>query len=139
MSRERNRLRALCAGLVVSGWASTVAAGDLGVPIVFVSRDLGAAPEAGSRPSAIERARRGSLVVRETTGTLRTLVDPGMPGAPADVLHPDVSHDGSRIVFALSVVAPSDNCAAVIAPSHFSCCGCGSAAVAVFQSTVTVR
>jgi hypothetical protein len=72
-------------------------------PIVFVSRALGPAPDAGARSRAIELAASGRLMVRETDGSTRALVDAAQgipPGAPVDAIDPDVSFDGTRIVFA---------------------------------------
>jgi hypothetical protein len=72
-------------------------------PIVFVSRALGEAPTPFERPAAIERAARGSLAVLEPGGSLRALVS-AIPGAnsglPEDVMDPDVSYDGRRVLFA---------------------------------------
>jgi hypothetical protein len=70
--------------------------------IVFVSRSLGDHPDPASRTYAVERADAGKLIAREPTGALRVLVDAaaGIPdGAPVDVMDPDVSYDGARIVF----------------------------------------
>src|SRR5262249_34526312 len=51
-------------------------------PIVFVSRQLGDPPTGPTRQLTVDRARRGSLLVIESNGELRTLVDaaaaPGM-------------------------------------------------------------
>ena len=78
----------------------------LGAPsdIVFVARDLGSAPDAATRANAIEKARSGKLLVLARDDSLRTLVDASAPGAdasiPIDVTDPDVSFDGTWIVFA---------------------------------------
>ncbi len=80
-------------------------AGAADVPIVFVSRHLDSVdpPEDRARLTAVEVARTGRLLVLEPDDTVRTLVDSFAPGAPADapidVLSPDVSWDGGRVVF----------------------------------------
>jgi hypothetical protein len=85
-------------------------AGDSFPPIVFVSRQLGDAPKPGARQAAVERATRGSLLVLEPSGSLRTLVDASRdPGAglPVDVMEPDVSYDGGHVLFTGYVPAES--------------------------------
>ncbi len=73
-------------------------------PIAFVARKLSAEPAPGRRWGAVERAPEGSLLVRESGGLIRALVDraanPSDPALPLDVMDPDVSYDGARIVFA---------------------------------------
>ncbi len=75
-----------------------------GLPsIVFVSRAL--ADASGAQPVAVHRASAGRLLLWESEnyGAIRALVDAKQPGAavgtPIDVLDPDVSYDGTRIVF----------------------------------------
>lgn len=84
------------------------------VPLVFVSRQIpnqgtiywdapkampGVGPHSRFRPAA-----PGKLLVRETNGSIRTLVDGSAPSAATfnliDVNAPDVSYDGRSIVFA---------------------------------------
>lgn len=84
------------------------------VPVVFVSRQIpnqgtiywdvpkampGVGPHSRFRPAA-----PGKLLVRETNGSIRTLVDGAAPTGASlnliDVNAPDVSYDGQRIVFA---------------------------------------
>ncbi|HXF86303.1 MAG TPA: S-layer homology domain-containing protein [Anaerolineales bacterium] len=82
--------------------------------VVFVSRQIprnGSVyyPEGGSMPgvqpySRFQVAAPGKLIIREANGTLRTLIDGSKP-TPAslnliDVNAPDVSYDGTKIVFA---------------------------------------
>src|SRR6185503_13830252 len=71
--------------------------------VVFVSRalELSPVPEPGA---AVTRASRGRLLLlRTATNELQPLVDAFGPGArpdtPRDVLDPDVSFDGRKIVF----------------------------------------
>ncbi len=88
--------------------------GDTQYPIVFVSRQI---PDRGSvywdEPngmvgvgtySRFQVASPGQLIIREPNGQLRTLIDGSNPTAASlyliDVNAPDVSYDGSRIVFA---------------------------------------
>ena len=82
--------------------------------IVFVSRQIpgnGSVyyPQAGSMPgvqpySRFQVASPGKLIVRETNGTLRTLINGASPSAASlnliDVNAPNVSYDASKIVFA---------------------------------------
>ncbi len=72
-------------------------------PIVFVSRDLAGAPDPDLRSAAIERAHRGRLLILED-GRMRPLIDANDPAVGPetilDVMDPDVSFDGLRIVFA---------------------------------------
>ena len=87
----------LCGSL---GWAAEVS----GLPaIVFVSREFNGAPNPNARPSAVELARAGKLLVREADCRLRTLADAAAPGAPSstpvDVADPDVFYDATRIIF----------------------------------------
>lgn len=101
--------------MVVLVFAPTRAtAVTLSDPIVFVSRAI---PDAGSiywavpgdQPgvgphSRFRSAAPGRLMVRESDGTLRVLVDGALPTASSlhliDVDAPDVSWDGTQIVFA---------------------------------------
>ncbi len=73
-------------------------------PIAFAARKLSAEPAPGRRTGAVERATAGSLLAREPGGLIRALVDraanPSDPALPLDVMDPDVSYDGARIVFA---------------------------------------
>lgn len=88
--------------------------GELGVPIVFVSRQI---QEQGSiywdvpkdmpgigAHSRVRPAAPGRLVVLETDGTQRVLVDGSQPTDASlhlvDVNGPNVSYDGKTIVFA---------------------------------------
>lgn len=83
-------------------------------PIVFVSRKIptngsvyyssgGSLP--GVQPySRFQVAAPGKLLVRETNGSIRTLIDGSKPTAASmnliDVTEPNVSYDATRIVFA---------------------------------------
>jgi hypothetical protein len=83
-------------------------------PIVFVSRQIPANgtnyyPQSGSPPgvgsySRSTAAAPGNLMVREPDGRLRILIDGSNPRPASlnliDVNAPDVSYDGTRIVFA---------------------------------------
>ena len=73
-------------------------------PIVYSARVLQSAP---SRVDAVERATSGSLRLHRSGQAPQVLVDAKarVPGdastaIPLDVMDPDVSYDGSRIVFA---------------------------------------
>ncbi len=84
-------------------------------PIVFVSRAIPASggsnylatakdmPGVGPH-SRFDPSAPGKLMIRESDGTVRVLVDGSKPNAAnfqlADVNAPDVSYDGTRIVFA---------------------------------------
>ena len=82
--------------------------------IVFVSRNIpptgsvyyrqGASMPGVGPYSRFQVSAPGKLMVREANGSLRTLVDGSAPSAASlnliDVSAPDVSYDGSRIVFA---------------------------------------
>jgi hypothetical protein len=69
-------------------------------PIVFVSRSIGSPPAQDGRPAAIHVAGSGRLLVLAPDGTRRPLVDAStMPGAPVDVMDPEVSYDGTRVLF----------------------------------------
>ncbi len=98
----------LPAGTAVSGPAS------LTVPVVFVSRQI---PPSGSIYWSVPRSIPGvgpwsrfqvaapsKLVIRESDGRLRVLIDGANPNEASlnlsDVNAPDVSYDGSKIVFA---------------------------------------
>jgi hypothetical protein len=85
-----------------------------GFPVVLVSRQIpsngsvyytetGALPGVGPY-TRFAVAAPGKLLVREPNGTLRTLIDGSKPTAASfnlvDVNAPDVSYDGSSIVFA---------------------------------------
>ena len=87
----------------------------LTVPIVFASRaipvpgHIGDLNRTGSLPGvgSISRfvvANPGKLLIRETNGTIRVLVDGSRPTAQSlnliDVHAPEVSYDGTKIVFA---------------------------------------
>lgn len=92
--------------------------------IVFVSRTIPnngsvymAPNETGSLPGAgpysrLQVSAPGKLIVREANGTLRTLVDGSRPATASlnliDVNAPDVSYDGTRIVFAGLVAGSYD-------------------------------
>ena len=83
-------------------------------PVLFVSRKIPANGSAyynatGSLPGVqpwgrFQVAAPGKLMVRETNGTLRTLIDGANPTAASlnliDVSAPDVSYDATKIVFA---------------------------------------
>ena len=86
----------------------------LAVPVVFVSRQI---PPDGSIYWKVPRsipgvgpwarfqvAAPGKLLIRESNGTLRTLVDGANPNAASlnliDVNAPEVSYDGTKILFA---------------------------------------
>jgi hypothetical protein len=95
--------------LETKGLAATV-----DYPIVFVSRQIPAKgtdfySQAKGMPgvgpfSRFQPAAPGKLQVRETSGQLRTLIDGANPTVASmnliDVNAPDVSYDGSKIVFA---------------------------------------
>jgi hypothetical protein len=67
--------------------------------IAFVSRSLSVPPDPAQRQTAVEVARSGSLMVKDALG-LRTLVPTaGNAEGIRDVIDPDVSYDGTRIVF----------------------------------------
>ncbi len=72
-------------------------------PIVFVSRAVADVHE--PQAPVVHRRSSGRLLIwgGEGSSTVRALVDAGAPGAaegaPVDVLDPDVSYDGTRIVF----------------------------------------
>ena len=74
-----------------------------GPEVIFVSRALEAAPEGAERTGAITRAARGSLLLVTVGLGVTTLVDASdaKPGenVPVDVMEPDVSPDGARVVF----------------------------------------
>ena len=93
---------------------ATATSGALTVPLVFVSRQLadqGSAvwPTTKGLPgvgpySRFQVASPGKLLIREANGTIRTLIDGSNP-TPAtlnliDVNAPDVSYDGTQILFA---------------------------------------
>ncbi len=99
--------------LVAAYWGAACV-GSAPYPIVFESRQI---PEGGSNYWALAKgmpgvgprsrfqvAAPGKLLILETDGTLRTLIDGSNP-VPAslnliDVSAPDVSYDGQQIVFA---------------------------------------
>jgi len=104
-------LRPLLTGLLLVPTALGAAVND---PIVFVSRQI---PTEGSiywdqargmagvgAQSRFINASPGFLQIRETNGTIRTLIDGANPTAGSlnliDVNAPDVSYDGTTIVFA---------------------------------------
>jgi len=112
--------------LAILSSASGIAAQDVGslsnsgmnalgnYALVFVSRKLSSRgsvyyPSGGIMPgvagySRFQVAAPGKLIVRETNGTLRTLIDGSNPTTSSlnliDVNAPDVSYDGTKIVFA---------------------------------------
>ncbi len=105
---------ATLAGLVVLGSHTVVTTAPAVDPVVFVSRQippdgsiyLSAAhdmPGVGAR-SRFRVAAPGRLLVRDSNGSVRTLVDGRRPSPASlnliDVNAPDVSYDGKRIVFA---------------------------------------
>jgi len=103
LSNRSSRLGAVAAiACTFLLFASSQLAAD--TPIVFASRQLDANPDSSARATAIERARSGKLLVRGADGTIRTLVDARLAGAPADtptdVMDPDVSWDAQHVVFA---------------------------------------
>src|SRR5262245_46511570 len=73
-------------------------------PIVFVSRKIDVDFPPVNRTGPVERAEFGKLLLRGADGQVRALVDSSAPGAPPetplDVMDPNVSFDGIRIVFA---------------------------------------
>lgn len=102
------------AGTGGSGGGIDVPKGELGAPIVFVSRqiqDQGSIywdavkdmPGVGAH-SRVRPAAPGRLVILETSGEERVLVDGGQPTEASlklvDVNGPNVSYDGKTIVFA---------------------------------------
>ncbi len=78
--------------------------GGLVPEIAFVIRDPRPAPPSERGRTVVSTSVSGKLVVRAPGGSLRTLVDATAPDAtqatPTDVLGPDVSYDGKRVVFA---------------------------------------
>ena len=93
----------------------TLQAGETLPPIVFVSRDLSQVPNSihfADRQHAVVRATSAALIVRDADGSLRTLLESRSESAPAsavlDIADPDVSFDGTRIVFA-ALVEAEDN------------------------------
>jgi F5/8 type C domain len=127
--------------LLVSGmfWATAAAAATSGSPvsnraaadaigvippIVFVSRAIPASggsvylPSAKDMPgvgphSRFDPSSPGKLIIRETDGTQRVLIDGSKPKTAtlqlADVTAPDVSYDGTRIVFSGLAKGAIDN------------------------------
>ncbi len=103
---RRSRKVHILAAWVLSSFllSAGVEAGPGSQPaFVFVSRAI--APSApAARTDPVESAGSGKLLVFEGAFTPRTLVDSSLPGAspstPVDVMDPDVSWDGARIVFA---------------------------------------
>ena len=85
------------------------AATQAAVPVVYVSRELDTSEQSidrrlpiGERTHAIERAESGRLIYLTESGERRTLVAGSVetPTIPLDVMDPDVSYDGTRVVFA---------------------------------------
>ena len=73
--------------------------------MVFVCRSLDTTRDIETaRESAAELAEHGRLCYRSALGVVTTLVESGADGAPSwtptDVMDPDVSYDGQRVVFA---------------------------------------
>jgi hypothetical protein len=105
----------LCISLnVIGGESRSSGIGLISDPIVFVSRQI---PPGGSiywsvpndlpgvgPHSRFRVAAPGKLVVRESNGTLRVLIDGSTPAAASkfliDVNAPSVSYDATKIVFA---------------------------------------
>src|SRR5215216_2934090 len=126
--RLRSTLRILLFAIVIVSlfstqmmWISTAKAGSASLAtdnyaIVFVSRKIPGMgsvymgpTETGSLPgvgpySRLQVSAPGKLLVRETTGAIRALIDGASPTATSlnliDVNSPDVSYDGTKIVFA---------------------------------------
>jgi hypothetical protein len=102
---------ALYLPITIAGYPSGPTAG---LPVVFVSREIPSNgsiyyPQGNSMPGVGPYARfqvaaPGRLLVREPDGSIRTLVDGSNPTAASfyliDVNAPDVSYDGTEIVFA---------------------------------------
>ncbi|MGH9361013.1 MAG: TolB family protein, partial [Thermoanaerobaculia bacterium] len=76
---------------------------SLEFPIVFASRQLKARPSPLARSAAVERGGSGQLLVRMPDRSTVILVDGKLNQAasdlPIDVMEPDVSYDGARVVF----------------------------------------
>ncbi len=72
------------------------------IPIVFVER-MHQDVRRTRRTDAVESANHGRLMVMKTDGTVEALIDANSPsapvGAPSDVMDPDVSFDGKKVVF----------------------------------------
>lgn len=90
--------------------ATPVANDIIGAPVVFVSRQIPPdgsiyMPSANDLPGAGARSRvrvasPGRLMVRETTGATRILVDGSSASSPiVDVNAPSVSYDGRTVIF----------------------------------------
>src|SRR5262245_42989379 len=92
------RLSAVMVGMWCAVLVSERAAAE--VPIVFVSRALSEAPDPALRRQAIESARYGRLLLRDAAGGIHALVQLDAVMSIDDVMDPDVSFDGKRIVFA---------------------------------------
>ncbi len=107
----RLKLSALVIGGALSLGGAALVLGVEPPAIVFVSRDLPPASDPDQRDRAIERATSGRLLVHEED-RVRALVDardPALgPGTILDVMDPDVSFDGTRIIFA-GFAAPPEN------------------------------
>jgi hypothetical protein len=125
MSRFRSpfpSLPSICASIAAIGLLATIVVQTtraqsgpaLPFPIVFVSRQIPAngtiywnvpkdQPGVGGH-SRFRPAAPGKLLIRETDGSIRTLIDGANPTAESlhlvDVNAPDVSYDGNFIVFA---------------------------------------
>lgn len=106
---------AVAAGASPSGKRAVAEAIGTIPPIVFVSRAIPSSggsvylPTANDMPgvgphSRFDASSPGKLIIRETNGTQRVLIDGSSPKTAtlqlADVSAPDVSYDGTRIVFA---------------------------------------
>ena len=95
-------------------FATIINGGNEAFPIIFVSRQIptnGSVyyPQGGMLPgigsySRFTVAAPGKLIIREPNGVMRTLIDGSSPQAASlnliDVNAPDVSYDGTKIVFA---------------------------------------
>jgi hypothetical protein len=72
-----------------------------GPAVVFVSRSLNAPPDPAQRQTAVEVAQNGKLMVKDSDAAPRVLVPAGANEAKIlDVIDPEVSFDGTKIVFA---------------------------------------
>jgi hypothetical protein len=91
--------RARCAmPLVLVLVQGLLLAGDPAV--VFVSRSLKAPPDPAQRQTAVEVAQSGKLMVQNAEGVRRVLVPTAANDPIQDVIDPEVSFDGTKIVFA---------------------------------------
>jgi len=101
---DSTRCWLLTALLVSSSLPRGNAQDTVDVPIVFVARELPAEPPADDRAEPVVRGTRGRLIVRHPDGRETVLAGANAVDDAArtliDIADPDVSFDGTRIVFA---------------------------------------